>query len=136
MERKTVHLVFTCSGAADVGELTDRAARLLRQEGVAAMSCLASVGALDGDILFNIEMADCVLVLDGCPKACARRTFDRAGVHRYLHLDASQAGLQKGRSPVTQENIRILAQKAAEILAASPMPSPSKSIGVISTIDN
>ena len=40
-------LVFVCSGAADVGELTDRAARKLHADGLAAMSCQASVGARD-----------------------------------------------------------------------------------------
>lgn len=40
-------LILVCSGAADVGELTDRAARELNRTGGAAMSCLASIGARD-----------------------------------------------------------------------------------------
>lgn len=110
-------LVFVCSGAADVGELTDRAARQLRGEGIAAMSCLASVGARDEDILFNIDLADQVLLIDGCPQACARRTFEQAGLRRFRHFDLSEVGLCKGASPVTPENIHRVVAKVSSMLA-------------------
>ena len=114
--RKKINLVFVCSGAADVGELTDRAARQLRQEGLGTMSCLASIGARDSDITFNAEIADRVLLIDGCPKACARRTFAEAGLSRFTHFDLSEAGLKKGRSPVTAENIQLVVEHAAKFL--------------------
>ena len=116
---KAKHLVFVCSGAADVGELTDRAARKLRADGLAAMSCLASVGARDEDIMFNTDLAERVLLIDGCSNACARRTFEHAGLHRFTHFDLSQAGLLKGDSPVSPENIQRVVQKAAEMLGVS-----------------
>ncbi len=109
-------MVFVCSGAADVGELTDRAARQLRQEGLADMSCLASVGARDPDIMFNTDLAERVLLIDGCPKACARRTFELANIKRFSHFDLSEVGLLKGNSKVTAERIRIVVSKAAEML--------------------
>jgi uncharacterized metal-binding protein len=114
-------LVFVCSGAADVGELTDRAARQLRSEGIAAMSCLASVGARDEDILFNIDLAERVILIDGCPQACARRTFEQAGLRRFRHFDLSEAGLCKGKSPVTPQNVQRVVEKAAEVLGV-PRP--------------
>jgi uncharacterized metal-binding protein len=117
-KQKTNSLVFVCSGAADVGELTDRAARELRAQGNAAMSCLASVGARDQDIMFNADLADRVLLIDGCPKACSRRTFEQAGLHRFLHFELSQVGLVKGRSPAIPENVQKVVAKAAEILGS------------------
>jgi len=115
--RNMINLVFVCSGAADVGELTDRAARQIRQEGLGTMSCLASIGARDSDITFNAEIADRVLLIDGCPKACARRTFAEAGLSHFTHFDLSEAGLRKGRSPVTAENIQHVVDHAAKLLA-------------------
>jgi len=109
-------LVFVCSGAADVGELTDCAARKLRAEGLAAMSCLASIGGRDEDITFNAQIADHVLLIDGCPKACARRTFEHAGLRYFRHFDLSELGLFKGRSPVTEERIETVVQAAAKRL--------------------
>ena len=115
--RKKINLIFVCSGAADVGEITDRAARQLRDKGLGAMSCLASIGARDSDILFNTDIADRVLLIDGGPKACARRTFVEAGLSRFTHFDVSEAGLRKGRSPVTSENIERVVEHAAKLLA-------------------
>jgi len=120
--RKKINLVFICSGAADVGELTDRAARKLRQDGLGTMSCLASIGARDSDILFNADIADGVLLIDGCPKACARRTFAEAGLSRFTHFDLSEAGLKKGRSPVTAENIQRVVDHAANLLTDGANP--------------
>jgi uncharacterized metal-binding protein len=118
---KVTALVFACSGAADVGELTDLAARQLSREGVAAMSCLASIGARDEDITFNAMLADRILLLDGCPKACARRAFEAAGVRReWLHLELSEIGLRKTRSPRTPENVRKVMARATQILAGAP----------------
>jgi uncharacterized metal-binding protein len=113
---KSTALVFVCSGAADVGELTDRAARQLRDKDFAAMSCLASVGARDEDIMCLADLAERVLLIDGCPKACTRRTFEQAGVRRFLHFELSEVGLFKGGSPVTRRNIQRVMQRAKGIL--------------------
>ena len=40
-----VRLIYSCSGAADVGEVADRVVRKLRDDGFAKMTCLAGVGA-------------------------------------------------------------------------------------------
>jgi uncharacterized metal-binding protein len=118
--QKVSALVFTCSGAADVGELTDLAARQLSRRGIAAMSCLASIGARDEDITFNAMLADQILLIDGCPKVCARRTFEQAGVQRaWLHFELSEIGLRKSRSPNTPENVQKVVNKATEVLAAA-----------------
>ncbi len=119
-------VTFVCSGAADVGELTDRAARALRSEGVAAMSCLASIGARDEDIMANAMFAGRVLLMDGCPKACTKRAFELAGLKRYAHFDLSEVGLPKGKSPVTEENIRRVMRHAQEVLENLPSkPNPA-----------
>ena len=126
--RKKINLVFTCSGAADVGELTDRAARQIRKEGVGTMSCLASIGARDSDILFNTDLADRVLLIDGCPKACACRTFQEAGLSRFVHFDLNEIGLRKGRSPVTAEAIQRVVDHAATLLTDALPTAPERGV--------
>jgi uncharacterized metal-binding protein len=115
--KKNNALVFVCSGAADVGELTDRAARQIRQEGLAAMCWLASIGARIPDMMFNTDLADRVLVIDGCPQACASKTFQQAGTSRFLHFNLAEIGLAKGASPVSSERIQTVVLKADEFLA-------------------
>ena len=116
-ETKQTLVVYVCGGSADVGELTDRAARQMDREGIANMSCLAGIGARDADIMFNAEYATRVLLMDGCPKACSQRTFENANLHSFVHFDMSAVGLLKGQSPVTEENIQRVVKKAAELLA-------------------
>lgn len=115
-EPKNPALVFVCSGAADVGELTDRAARQLHREGCAAMSCLAGIGARDADMMFNTDVADRVLVIDGCPTECASRTFREAGITKFSQFNLAEIGLRKGASPVTEQNIRRVMDGALDLL--------------------
>ena len=84
------------------------------------MSCLASIGARDPDILFNTEMADRILLIDGCPKACARRTFEHAGLRRYRHFDLSEVGLFKNRSVPGPPAIERVVDRATALLRTSP----------------
>ena len=39
-----IRLIFSCSGVADVGEISDRAARMLSKSGAGKMFCLAGIG--------------------------------------------------------------------------------------------
>lgn len=121
-ETKPTHVVYVCGGSADVGELTDRAARQMNREGVASMSCLAGIGARDADILFNAEYATHVLLMDGCPKACSRRTFQNANLKRFVHFDMSAVGLRKGQSPVTEQNIQRVVSHAVAMLGEHDKP--------------
>ena len=116
-ETKQTFVVYVCGGSADVGELTDRAARQMSRDGIANMSCLAGIGARDGDMMFNAEYATRVLLMDGCPKACSRRTFENAKLHRFVHFDLSAVGLVKGQSPMTEQNIQRVVSHAVTKLA-------------------
>jgi uncharacterized metal-binding protein len=115
-------MVFCCSGAADVGELTDRASRRLNRDGLAAHACLARVAARDEETLFGAELAEQVLVIDGCPEACARRALQEAGVCRFLHFDLSELGLRKGKSPVTAQNVQRIVKRSGQLLAKARKP--------------
>jgi uncharacterized metal-binding protein len=112
------NLVFVCSGAADVGELTDRAARQLSRQGSAAMSCLAGIAARDPDMLCHADLTPKTLVIDGCPRACASGAFREAGLNRFLSLNLAELGLKKGASPVTPERIQTVVNRAVALLSA------------------
>jgi uncharacterized metal-binding protein len=68
-----VTLIYSCSGAADVGEISDRAARALRREGFGQGSCIAGVGAGIAGYIQSAKGADVNITIDGCPVACARK---------------------------------------------------------------
>ncbi len=110
-------LIFPCSGAADVGDLADRAARKLTKDGTGKMFCLAGVGAHIDDMLATVKAAEKILAIDGCPKDCVRRTLEHAGVTHALHMRLTDLGHAKGASPATDERIAEVAAQAKAMLA-------------------
>ena len=120
-------IVYACSGCSDAGELADRIARQIAREGVGEMSCLAGVGGRVKHLVAVAEKAGRVLVIDGCPINCARKTLELAGVQRVEHLELHKLGLRKGSCPVTEENIARGVQAARQHLAVSETDSSSTS---------
>lgn len=112
--REATRLIFAYSGAADVGELGDRAARKLTHIGVGKMSCLAGIGGGITDILQKTRAARAMLVIDGCPSACASASLKQAGIKNFPCIQLAELGLKKGESPASPENIeRVVAVACA-----------------------
>ena len=109
-------LIFACSGAADVGEIADRAARKMTKEGVGKMFCLAGVGGRISGIMKTTEAAAKILAIDGCPLNCVKNCLEQAGFGKFMHLQLADLGFEKGKSKANKENIAKVAQKAAEML--------------------
>ena len=110
-------LVFPCSGASDVGGLSDRAARQISVDQMGKMYCLAGIGGRVEGIMANTRAAARVLVIDGCKEECARKTMELAGFKDFQHLRLVDMGFQKGKTRVTAARIREVATKGAELLA-------------------
>ena len=107
-------LVFACSGAADVGQISDLAARKLTAEGAGKMFCLAGIGGRVSGIMETTRAAAAVLAIDGCPLDCARTTLEEAGFTRFEHLRLSEMGMEKGKSPATEEQVaKVVSQGKA-----------------------
>jgi uncharacterized metal-binding protein len=108
--------VFPCSGASDVGDLSDQAARQMSKDGTGKMYCLAGIGGRVEAIMANTKAAARVLVIDGCEQECARKTMELAGFKGFQHLKLAEMGFKKGEAPVTPASIREVADKGAELL--------------------
>ncbi len=108
--------VFPCSGASDVGGLSDQAARQMTLDGTGKMYCLAGIGGRVDAIMANTRAAARVLVIDGCPQECARKTMELAGFTDLQHLKLAEMGFKKGATPLTPARIREVADKGAEMM--------------------
>ena len=109
-------LIFACSGAADVGEITDKAARQLTKEGVGKMFCTVGIGGRVSGIMKTTESADKILAIDGCPLNCVKNSLEQAGFNIFEHLQLADLGLEKCSSPVTEENIDKVVAKGKEMV--------------------
>jgi uncharacterized metal-binding protein len=109
-------LIFACSGAADVGGIADLAARKLTAEGTGKMFCLAGVGGRVSGILKTTGEAENILAIDGCPLDCTKLSLEEAGFSEYRHMRVTDLGLEKGKSPSTEQNIAVAVEAAREAL--------------------
>ena len=108
--------IFACSGAADVGEISDKAARKLSKEGTGAMFCLAGIGGKVEPIMKKTESASQILAIDGCNLDCVKSSLEQAGFDNFVHMRVTDLGLEKGKSPANEENVTKVNSKAKEIL--------------------
>ncbi len=109
-------LIFACSGAADVGAVSDQAARKLTKDGSGKMFCLAGIGGRVSGIMKTTEAAEQVLAIDGCPLNCVKNSLEQAGFCKFDHLQLADLGLEKGNSPANEENVGKVVSKAKEML--------------------
>ena len=98
-------LIFACSGAADVGEISDRAARKMSKDGIGAMFCLAGIGGQVEPIMQKTKSASKILAIDGCNLDCVKKCLELGGFTEFAHLRITDLGMEKGNSPATDENI-------------------------------
>ena len=109
-------LIFACSGAADVGEISDRAARKLSKDSVGAMFCLAGVGGRIEPIMNKTRSASKILAIDGCNLDCVKNCLENAGFTEFDYIRVTDLGLEKGKSPANDENVNKVSSKAIEML--------------------
>ena len=109
-------LIFACSGAADVGEISDRVSRILTKEKVGKMYCLGGIGAKIDKIIEVTKAAEEQLAIDGCPVGCASKCLKQAGFEPKV-IALAELGFAKGKSPANEENIASALSKIKEALA-------------------
>jgi uncharacterized metal-binding protein len=87
-------MILPCSGGSNVGQIANEVARKLTVDERGVMFCLAGLGGDVEPLVERTQEADRVLVIDGCPVACAKKTLERHGIdHEWLELTA--LGIEK-----------------------------------------
>jgi uncharacterized metal-binding protein len=90
-------MIVACSGASNVGQLSNQAAIELTQEGFGKMFCLAGVGGrLQGFVQSAKDVPE-MIAIDGCELACAKATLEQAGVPLKTYLVLTELGIKKNK---------------------------------------
>jgi len=110
-------LIFACSGAADVGAVSDRAARKMTRDGTGRMFCLAGVGGHVEGIVNKTRAAAKVLAIDGCSLDCARKCLDQAGLTGFTHVRITDLGMEKGQTPVNDTSVATAVEAISPLFA-------------------
>lgn len=106
--------VVSCSGASDLGQLSDLTARKLRDNKVRKMNCLTLI-AIDDQTLIDAFKKANVLAIDGCPRDCAKKILKKAGIENFNHLRLTDLGYKKGETPISENVIQTIYEKAEAI---------------------
>ena len=105
------YIVMACSGASDVGHISDLVARMLSKNGVRKMNCLAVVGADIEKSIKDFKTKE-LLIIDGCPIDCGKRMMEQHYFTNYKYLRVTDLGLVKGKAEITEKNIQKVYEKA------------------------
>lgn len=96
--------VLSCSGACDLGRISDHVARKLSREGIRKMHCLAVVGAGLDEPTALLRKSN-LLVIDGCNLNCGKKIVEKAGFRDFYYLRVADLGFEKGKTSVTSSVI-------------------------------
>jgi len=110
-----VKTVFACSGAADVGQLSDVVARELHKKGACTMKCLAFIGGGITKMIDSIKDTK-MLVIDGCEIDCGRLTMEKNDLRNFTHFRLTDIGFKKGTTVISNESINYASKKAIELM--------------------
>ena len=88
-------LLFTCSGASNVGQIANLAALKLTQEGVGRMFCLAGIGGHVSGMIESTKAGKMIVGIDGCPVACAKKVLEHAGFKAQEYVQVTEMGVEK-----------------------------------------
>ena len=104
-------IVIACSGAADLGHISDMLARKLSSNDIRKMSCMALFAAGNDELIEKFKSQD-ILVIDGCSVDCGKKIMDKRGFEDYEYLRLTDLGYIKGETPATEENVKAIYEKA------------------------
>jgi uncharacterized metal-binding protein len=90
-------MLLACSGASNVGQLSNQAAVELTQEGFGKMFCLAGIGGHLSGFLQSAKDVPEMVVIDGCSLACAKATMEHADVPMKNYLILTDLGIEKNK---------------------------------------
>ena len=99
--RKT--MIVACSGASNVGQISNQAAVELGREGFGKMFCLAAVGAHINNFVFSAQNVDNLVAIDGCPVGCAIRLLEHAEVPVFAYVVVQNLGIEKKADSLFEE---------------------------------
>lgn len=102
-------ILYSCSGACDLGKVSDLLGRKLRENGYAqgSCSCLASIGAGIQAYIAKAKAAPEVVCIDGCTIACASKMIEKIDVKPKVYT-LTKMGLPGGKIEISETIIHNL----------------------------
>ena len=106
--------VLSCSGACDLGSISDHVARKLSREGFRKMHCLAIVAAGIDNSIQQLKKSN-LLVIDGCNQECGKKIVESAGFGDFYYLRITDLGFEKDKTGISGNTINSVFKIASRL---------------------
>ncbi|RJQ70828.1 MAG: zinc-binding protein [Desulfobacteraceae bacterium] len=90
-------MILACSGASNVGQLSNQAAVELTREGFGKMFCLAGIGGHLSGFVQSAKDVPRMVAVDGCSVGCAKAILEQARVPMQHYLVLTDEGIEKNK---------------------------------------
>ena len=90
-------MLLSCSGGSNVGQLSNRAAVELTQEGFGKMFCLAGIGGHISGLVQSAKDVQQIIVIDGCDIGCSKAILKHADVPLKNYIVLTELGIGKNK---------------------------------------
>jgi uncharacterized metal-binding protein len=91
-------MILACSGGSNVGQLSNRAAVELTQEGFGRMYCLAGIGGQLKGFVQSARDVPVIAAIDGCAVGCAKAILRNADVQNFNYIVLTDLGIEKNKN--------------------------------------
>ncbi|MBN2372651.1 putative zinc-binding protein [bacterium] len=100
-------VIYSCSGAANVGQIANQAAVELTQEGVGTMNCAVGIGALVSGMIATGRGSRRIVAIDGCPLKCLKKVLEKVQLEPSDYILVTDLGIEKtiGSRSFTREQV-------------------------------
>lgn len=88
-------LIYSCSGCSSAAQMANHLAIKIDRSGSAEMSCIAGVGGNVKSLVKTANSGRKIIVLDGCPLACAKACLSNHNITPDAHFDLTKFGVKK-----------------------------------------
>lgn len=104
------NMIVCCSGAADLGHLSDLVTRKIAKEKISNMSCLALFASCGEEKLEELKQKN-LWVIDGCSIDCGKKIMAQRGITNYKYQRLTDMGYTKGQTPVNDKMVNEIFEK-------------------------
>lgn len=113
---KSKIVLISCSGASNTGCYADKVARIMDENGQANMICLPKIAINDKKLIDSVKnTSKKVVVIDGCPLNCAEVIVKEKGIENFTHINTTDFGIIKGKTPITDDKINEIIYQLTNI---------------------
>jgi len=108
-------IILACSGASNVGQISNEAAKVLTNLGQGKMYCAVGVGAGLENFVKTTREAEACVAIDGCPVACVKKTLENVQIEPDVYVLVTELGIEKAPGfDISQDDVAKVAQAVAD----------------------